>query len=196
MSSSSEHLSLKDPSCRNANAPKGGKCLWTELRRTSTCRVKLRVWETVSRWPFQTSGKSSSSTAKERPQIEQHTDLRHGEARKTARRPSLKVSFEEHRIKRPGTPRSCSGWESTLQCRGHGFDPWAGKIPWRKWQPTPGFSCLENPHGQRSLVGYSPQGRKESDTTKHSRAAQGTKIPRAVGQLNPRTTTTEPASHS
>ena len=27
------------------------------------------------------------------------------------------------------------------------------------------YSCLENPHGQRSLVGYSPQGHKESDTT-------------------------------
>ena len=26
-------------------------------------------------------------------------------------------------------------------------------------------SCLENPHGQRSLAGYSPWGRKESDTT-------------------------------
>ena len=26
-------------------------------------------------------------------------------------------------------------------------------------------SCLENPHGQRSQVGYSPQGRKELDTT-------------------------------
>ena len=26
-------------------------------------------------------------------------------------------------------------------------------------------SCLENPHGQRSLVGYSPWGRKESDTS-------------------------------
>ena len=25
--------------------------------------------------------------------------------------------------------------------------------------------CLENPHGQRSLVGYSPWGHKESDTT-------------------------------
>ena len=25
-------------------------------------------------------------------------------------------------------------------------------------------SCLENPHGQRSLAGYSPRGRKESDT--------------------------------
>ena len=30
------------------------------------------------------------------------------------------------------------------------------------------YSCLVNPHGQRSLVGYSPQGRKESDMTKHS----------------------------
>ena len=27
------------------------------------------------------------------------------------------------------------------------------------------YSCLENPHGQRSLAGYSPQGRKESDMT-------------------------------
>ena len=27
------------------------------------------------------------------------------------------------------------------------------------------YSCLENPHGQRSLVGYSPRSHKESDTT-------------------------------
>ena len=27
------------------------------------------------------------------------------------------------------------------------------------------YSCLENPHGQRSLAGYSPWGRKESDLT-------------------------------
>ena len=27
------------------------------------------------------------------------------------------------------------------------------------------YSCLENPHGQRSLTGYSPWGRKQSDTT-------------------------------
>ena len=27
------------------------------------------------------------------------------------------------------------------------------------------YSCLENPHGQRSLAGYCPWGRKESDTT-------------------------------
>ena len=27
------------------------------------------------------------------------------------------------------------------------------------------YPCLENPHGQRSLGGYSPWGRNESDTT-------------------------------
>ena len=29
------------------------------------------------------------------------------------------------------------------------------------------YSCLENPHGQRSLAGDSPWGHKESDITKH-----------------------------
>ena len=39
------------------------------------------------------------------------------------------------------------------------------KIPWRrKWQPTPVFSPGES-DGRRSLVGYCPRGRKESDTT-------------------------------
>ena len=36
------------------------------------------------------------------------------------------------------------------------------------------YSCLENPHGLRRLVGYSPQGRKESDTseaTEHGHTA-------------------------
>ena len=45
------------------------------------------------------------------------------------------------------------------------FNPWVGKIPWRnKWQPMSAF-LLENPHGQRKLVGYSPRSHKESDTT-------------------------------
>ena len=29
----------------------------------------------------------------------------------------------------PGLPWWRSGWESACQCRGHGFEPWAGKIP-------------------------------------------------------------------
>ena len=46
-----------------------------------------------------------------------------------------------------------------------GFNPWVGKIPWRrKWQPTPVFLPGES-QGQRSLAGYSPWGRKELDTT-------------------------------
>ena len=39
-----------------------------------------------------------------------------------------------------------------------GFDPWVGKIPWRReWQPTPVFLPVEF-HGQWSPVGYSPWG--------------------------------------
>ena len=48
---------------------------------------------------------------------------------------------------------------------GDGFDPWVGKIPWRrKWQPTAVFLPGES-HEQRSLAGCSPWSRKESDTT-------------------------------
>ena len=44
------------------------------------------------------------------------------------------------------------------------FNPWVGKIPWRrKWQPTP-VSLSGKSHGQRSLVGDRPWGRKESGT--------------------------------
>ena len=39
------------------------------------------------------------------------------------------------------------------QCRRPRFNPWVGKIPWRReWQPTPVFLSGES-HGQRSLVG-------------------------------------------
>ena len=65
----------------------------------------------------------------------------------------------------PGGP---SGKETTCQCRRlkrSGFDPWVGKISWRRtWQPTPVFLPGES-HGQRSLVGYSLWGCKESDMT-------------------------------
>ena len=58
----------------------------------------------------------------------------------------------------------------SCQCRRHKrcvFDPWVGKIPWkRKWQPTPIF-LPEKSHGQRSLVGYSPKGSNELHTTEH-----------------------------
>ena len=60
-------------------------------------------------------------------------------------------------------PGSSDGKESVLQCKRPRFDPWVGKISWRRaWQPTPVFLPGEL-HGQNSLVGCSPQGRKELD---------------------------------
>ena len=64
-----------------------------------------------------------------------------------------------------GLPWSRSGKESACQYRRPWFDPWVGKIPWRRaWQPTALFLSGES-HGQRSLVGYSLRGHKELDMT-------------------------------
>ena len=62
--------------------------------------------------------------------------------------------------------RWLSGKELACHCRRSKFDPWVGKISWRRaWQPTPVFLPGES-HGQRSLVGYTIHGsRKELDTT-------------------------------
>ena len=61
-------------------------------------------------------------------------------------------------------PRWLSSKESACQCRTCRFYPWVRKIPSRrKWQPTPLFLPGKS-HGQRSLVGYSPWGRREVDT--------------------------------
>ena len=65
-------------------------------------------------------------------------------------------------------PGGTSGKEHASQCRRlkrSRFDPWVGKMPWRRaWQPTPIFLPGES-HGQRSLVGYSAWGHEQSDRT-------------------------------
>ena len=67
-----------------------------------------------------------------------------------------------------GFPAGASGKEPACQyCRRkrHGFDPWAGKISWRRaWQPTPVFLPGKS-HRDRILLGYSPKGHKGSDKT-------------------------------
>ena len=61
-----------------------------------------------------------------------------------------------------GFPGWFSGKESACQCRRQRFDPWVRKISWRrKWQPTPVYLPGKS-QGQRSLVGYSPEGRKRA----------------------------------
>ena len=69
---------------------------------------------------------------------------------------------------RLGFPGSTSCKEPACQCRRCkrlGFNPWVRKIPWRRAeQPIPVFLPGES-HGQKSLMGYGPQGQKESNTT-------------------------------
>ena len=78
-------------------------------------------------------------------------------------------------------PGGTSGKEPTGQMQ-EIQETWVGKIPCRrKWQPTPVFLPGES-HGQRSLVGYSPWGCKESDKTErlthtHTHTHTHTQIP-------------------
>ena len=68
-------------------------------------------------------------------------------------------------MKLKGFPGGSAGKEPICQCRRdkrQGFDPWVGKIPWRrKWQPTPVFWPGNK---QRSLVGYIVHGVAKSQT--------------------------------
>ena len=53
-----------------------------------------------------------------------------------------------------------------LQCERPGFDPWLGKIPWRrKWQPTLVLLALKIPWTDELGAGYYPWGRKELGMT-------------------------------
>ena len=80
-----------------------------------------------------------------------------------------------------GLPRWHSGKLSPCHCRRYKiyrFDPWGRKMPCRrKLQPTPVFLPGKS-HGQRSLVGCSPWGHKELDTTEQER------LPRIPMQRN------------
>ena len=70
----------------------------------------------------------------------------------------------------PGLPKWCSSRESTCQCSRHRrcrFDPWVGKVPWRrKWQPFSSslawVPCSEEHNGLQS------KGCKQSDTAEHA----------------------------
>ena len=54
---------------------------------------------------------------------------------------------------------------SEEDARDTGLIPGSGRFPGEGNGNPLQYSCLENPHGQRSLVGYSPRRLKESDVT-------------------------------
>ena len=62
-------------------------------------------------------------------------------------------------------PGGSDSKDSTCNVGDLGSIPGSGRFPWKgEWQPTPGLLPGES-HGQRNLAGYSPWGRRESDTT-------------------------------
>jgi len=72
-----------------------------------------------------------------------------------------KSSCKGHMYFLIGLPLWLSVKESACQCRRCGFNPWVGKIPWRRiWQPTPVFlPWTEHPGGLQSMRSQKSQTR-------------------------------------
>ena len=66
-----------------------------------------------------------------------------------------------------GFPGGSDHKESTCSVEDLGSTPGLGRSSGGGHDNPLQYSCLENPHGQRSLMGYRLWGGKESDTTKH-----------------------------
>ena len=61
-----------------------------------------------------------------------------------------------------GFPGGSDSKESTCNVRDPGLNHGLGRSPGGGHGNPLQYSCLENPHGQRSLAGYSPWGHRES----------------------------------
>ena len=62
-------------------------------------------------------------------------------------------------------PGGSDGKESACNVGDLGSTPGLGRFPGEGHGNPLQYSCLENPHGQRSLADYSPWGCKELDMT-------------------------------
>ena len=63
-----------------------------------------------------------------------------------------------------GFPAVSDSKEPACSAGDLGLIPGLGRVPGGGYGNPLQYSCLENPHGPRNLVGYSPWGCKESDT--------------------------------
>ena len=70
-----------------------------------------------------------------------------------------------------GSPGGSDYKESTGNIGDPGSIPGLGRPPGGGHGNPLQYSCLENPHGQCSLMGYSPWGHKESDITERLNTA-------------------------
>ena len=80
-----------------------------------------------------------------------------------------KIPWRRDRLRTPvflGFPDGSDGKESTRNAGDLSSIPELGRCPGEGNGNPLQYSCLENPHGQKSLAGYSPWGCKEWDVTK------------------------------
>ena len=73
--------------------------------------------------------------------------------------------------RREGFPGDSDGKECACNTRELGSIPGLERSPGGGHGNSLQYSCMENPHGQRSLAGYGSWGGRDSDTTKHSTVA-------------------------
>ena len=86
-----------------------------------------------------------------------------------------KIPWKRDRLPNPvflAFPGVSDGKESTCSTGDLSSIPGLGRSPAGRHGNPLQYSCLENPHGQRSLVGYSSRGHIESDTTERLSIAQ------------------------
>ena len=75
-----------------------------------------------------------------------------------------------------GFPGDSDNKESTCSVRDFGSNHGLGRSPGGGHGNPLQYSCLENPHGQKSPVGYSPWGHKESAMTEQLSTANFFKV--------------------
>ena len=71
--------------------------------------------------------------------------------------PGRPLNTFEQSLGNMGFPGGSDSKESACQCRTCGFNPWVRKIPWRRQRQPASVFLPEDSHGQRNLVGCSPQ---------------------------------------
>ena len=77
-----------------------------------------------------------------------------------------------YRLSQQGFPCGSAGKESTCNVGDQGSISGLGRSPGGGHGNPLQYWCLENPHGQRGLVGYNPWGHKEMDMTEWLSTAQ------------------------
>ena len=122
--------------------------LW--FRRISTTRINC-AQPRQRGFPGSSAGKESTCNARDPVQFL-----------------GWKIPWRRDRLLTPvflGFPGGSDSKESTCNAGDLGSTPGFGRSPGGGHGNPCQYSCLENPHGRRSLAGYSPWGQKETDMT-------------------------------